>query len=393
MIVLGTRPEAIKLAPVIHRLRRHGDDFQTVVVVTAQHRHLMDQALGLFNIVPDVDLNLMLERQELPLLTGRVLESMSAVLNRARPDLVLIQGDTTTVFAAALAAFYHHIPVGHIEAGLRSHNNYNPFPEEMNRRMTTLMAAVHFAPTPFAKQMLIGEGVPEEQIVVTGNTGVDTLMHTLKLSRPLVHSPLEDVDMAGKRMVLVTSHRRESWGVELQNICEAVKALVERNPDVVVVYPVHPNPIVKETATAILQDTERVYLLDPLDYAKFVHLMRRAYMILTDSGGLQEEAPSLKKPLLLMRDTTERPEAFTAGLAKIVGTERDGILREADRLLNDPDLYAAMTNSGNPYGDGSAAARVVTALVRWKNGRKPFISPFEEFDPDRFVPDQICQNY
>ena len=392
MVVVGTRPEAIKVAPVIERLKRQPDDFETIIVATAQHRELLDQALSLFHISPDIDLNLMNSYQGLPALTSRVLESMSITLNKIKPDIVLVQGDTTTVFASTLAAFYQQIPVAHIEAGLRSYNKYSPFPEEINRRLTTVMTDVHFAPTPLAKEALLNEGVAADEIVITGNTVVDALMYVSQLPFFFHNSVLGNIDLNKHRLVLVTSHRRESWGLELQNICEAIKELVQKHPDIVVVYPVHPNPIVKNTAEQILKGLDRIHLVKPLDYMTFINVMKKAYMILTDSGGLQEEAPTLKKPLLLLRDVTERPEAFEAGLAKVVGTDREKIVQEADNLLNDDDLYRTMTNCSNPYGDGKAADRIVTALFRWANGKKPLLAPFVEFEPQAAEADLLCQN-
>lgn len=392
MVVAGTRPEAIKVAPVIERLKRQPDDFETIIVVTAQHRELLDQALALFHISPDIDLNVMNARQGLPALTSRVLESMSEALSMVKPDIVLVQGDTTTVFATALAAFYQHIPVAHIEAGLRSYNKYSPFPEEINRRLTTVMADIHFAPTPLAKEALLNEGIAADKIVLTGNTVVDALTHISQLPFFFHNSVLGNVDLDKHRLVLVTSHRRESWGLELQNICEAIKELVRKHPDIVVVYPVHPNPVVKNTAEQILGGLERIHLIEPLDYMTFVNVMKKAYMILTDSGGLQEEAPTLRKPLLLLRNVTERPEAFEAGLAKAVGTDRANIVQEVDNLLNDNDLYRTMTDCYNPYGDGRAADRIVTALFRWANGKKPLLSPFVEFEPHAAEFELLCQN-
>lgn len=392
MVVAGTRPEAIKVAPVIERLKRQPDDFETIIVVTAQHRELLDQALALFHISPDIDLNVMNARQGLPALTSRVLESMSEALSMVKPDIVLVQGDTTTVFATALAAFYQHIPVAHIEAGLRSYNKYSPFPEEINRRLTTVMADIHFAPTPLAKEALLNEGIAADKIVLTGNTVVDALTHISQLPFFFHNSVLGNVDLDKHRLVLVTSHRRESWGLELQNICEAIKELVRKHPDIVVVYPVHPNPVVKNTAEQILGGLERIHLIEPLDYMTFVNVMKKAYMILTDSGGLQEEAPTLRKPLLLLRSVTERPEAFEAGLAKAVGTDRANIVQEVDNLLNDNDLYRTMTDCYNPYGDGRAADRIVTALFRWANGKKPLLSPFVEFEPHAAEFELLCQN-
>jgi UDP-N-acetylglucosamine 2-epimerase (non-hydrolysing) len=378
-VVVGTRPEAIKVAPVIDGLKSHPEEFQTIIVATAQHRELLDQALSLFHIKPDIDLNLMDQGQGLPELTGRVLEKLSATLDEVRPDIILVQGDTTTVFASSLAAFYQKIPVAHIEAGLRSYNKYSPFPEEINRRITSVLADIHFAPTLSAKEALLNEGVATEKIVITGNTVVDALTHISQLSFSFDNPELGSLDFDKYRLILVTSHRRESWGQELQNICEAIKELVQKHPDIVVVYPVHPNPIVKNMAELILSGIERVYLVAPLDYLTFVNLMKKSYIILTDSGGLQEEAPTLKKPLLLLRHVTERPEAFNAGLAKIVGTERKKIILEADNLLNNANLYKQMTDYDNPYGDGMASDRIIKALIRWNKGEKPLLTPIEEF--------------
>jgi UDP-N-acetylglucosamine 2-epimerase (non-hydrolysing) len=383
MVVAGTRPEAIKVAPVIHCLLSRPDRFQTIIVATAQHRELLDQALSLFKITPDIDLNLMISNQSLPSLTGRVLESMTATLSEIKPDIVLVQGDTTTVFAGALAAFYQKIPVAHIEAGLRSHDKYSPFPEEINRRLVSVMTEVHFAPTLSAKQALLNEGVSPEKIIVTGNTVVDALLHISQLPFSFSEPMFENMDIDKRRLILVTSHRRESWGPDLQNICEAIKEIVQRHPDLIVVYPVHPNPIVKSTAERILSGIDRIYLVRPLDYLTFINLMKKAYLILTDSGGLQEEAPTLKKPLLLLRNITERPEAFNAGLAKIVGTSRKKIVEEAEKLLNDQGLYKKMTDNFNPYGDGRASERIVQTLLRWAKGEKPLIHKTEEFDPGR----------
>lgn len=392
MVVAGTRPEAIKVAPVIEKLKKQPDVFETIVVATGQHRALLDQALSLFHISPDIDLNLMNSGQGLPALTGRVLESMSDTLSTIKPDIVLVQGDTTSVFASSLAAFYQKIPIAHIEAGLRSYNNYSPFPEEINRRLTTVMADIHFAPTAVAKEALLNEGVAADKIVVTGNTVVDALMHVSQLPFFFYNSVLGNIDLKKRRLILVTSHRRESWGLELQNICEAIKELVQKHADISVVYPVHPNPVVKNTAEQILGGLDRIHLVEPLDYITFVNVMKRAYIILTDSGGLQEESPTLKKPLLLLRNVTERPEAFEAGLAKAIGTDRRRIVREVDHLLNDNDLYRRMTDSYNPYGDGNAADRIVTTLHRWAKEKKPLLSPFVEFEPNTVKVDLLCQN-
>ena len=392
MVVAGTRPEGIKVAPIIERLKRQPDDFETIVLATAQHRELLDQAFSLFHISPDIDLNVMNSSQGLPALTGRVLENISLTLSEVKPDIVLVQGDSTTVFASALAAFYQHIPVAHIEAGLRSYNKYSPFPEEINRHITTVISDIHFAPTPGAKEALLNEGVASDKIVITGNTIVDALMHVSSLPFFLKNTVLENIDLNARRLILVTSYQRESWGLDLQNICEAIKELARKYRDIVVVYPVHPNPIVKITAEKILGGLDRVHLVKPLDYMTFINVMKKAYLVLTDSGGLQEEASTLKKPLFLMRNVTERPEAFEAGLAKVVGTDRRNIVQEVGNLLNDADLYRKMINSYNPYGDGRAADRIVTALFRWANGIEPLLTPFVEFEPQALELDLLCQN-
>jgi UDP-N-acetylglucosamine 2-epimerase (non-hydrolysing) len=383
MVVAGTRPEVIKIAPVIKKLQSLPDNFETIFVATAQHRELLDQALSLFNIKPDIDLNLMSHRQSLHELTSRVIEKMSATLSEVKPDIVMVQGDTTTVFASVLSAYYQKIPVAHVEAGLRSYNKYSPFPEEMNRRLTTAITDIHFAPTLSAKNALLKESISADKIVVTGNTVVDALMHISQIPFKFNDGLLKGLDFRKNRLVLVTSHRRESWGTELENICCAIKELVNKYSDIIVVYPVHPNPVVKETAQQILSGNDRIFLVDPLDYITFVNLMKNCYIILTDSGGLQEEAPTLKKPLLLLRNVTERPEAFNAGLAKIVGTDRLRIIKESEKLLNDVQIYKKMTDLRNPYGDGKAAERIVDSLIRWAKGENNLLKPCEEFDPQK----------
>jgi UDP-N-acetylglucosamine 2-epimerase (non-hydrolysing) len=379
-VVMGTRPEAIKMAPVVHALKEQPDQVETVVIATAQHRQMLDQVLSLFQIPPDVDLDLMRPQQTLADLTARVLQMLELTLRDLCPDLLLVQGDTTTVFAASLAAFYLRIPVGHVEAGLRSHDLLNPFPEEANRCLTSKLTALHFAPTPLACQELLCEGVSQDKIVVTGNTVVDAL-HTL-LAKPLTFydSPLAHIPFNNHRIVLVTSHRRESWGQELHNTCLALKDLVERFSDVLVVYPVHLNPNVRQTVMAVLSGTDRICLTEPLNYLTFLNLMARAHLILTDSGGIQEEAPTLHKPLLVLRKLTERPEAFQAGLAKIVGTSREAIVEEASQLLTDPEAYRAMSCGSNPYGDGHASKRIMKAINRWAQGKSPLLAPEEEFN-------------
>ena len=381
MAIVGTRPEVIKVAPVIASLRRAPDRFEVLVVATAQHRELLDQSLSIFQIKPDIDLNVMQSNQGLAELTGRILAGLTKILKHETPDIVLVQGDTTSVFAGSLAAFYEKIPVAHIEAGLRTHNKHSPFPEEMNRRLTTAMTDVHFAPTPFAKSVLLREGVAGNSIIVTGNTVVDALMYVSRLPCSFSKNGLAHLDLTNRRLLLVTSHRRESWGKALEHICGAIKDLVARHEDILVVYPVHPNPVVKHTAVKVLAGIDRVYLVDPLDYITFVHLMKQSYLILTDSGGLQEEAPTLKKPLLLLRDVTERPDGFVAGLGRIIGTDRERIVRETESLLNDHALYQTMICTANPYGDGRAADRIAGALWRWAKGENPLIPPADEFDP------------
>jgi UDP-N-acetylglucosamine 2-epimerase (non-hydrolysing) len=361
LAVLGTRPEAIKLAPVINKLERHPAVVSSVCV-TAQHREMLDPFLKLFEIVPDHDLNVMQPGQTLFDVTARVLTGMKGVIEAERPDVILVQGDTTTAFAAALAAFYLKVKVGHVEAGLRTEDKYNPFPEEINRRLVTHLADLHFAPTERARANLLAEGIRGETIFVTGNTVVDALFMTLERTRGQDH--LRGLSLnPGRKLVLVTAHRRESFGARLVNICQALREIVENANDVEIVYPVHLNPNVRATVDRVLRGAERVHLIEPLDYVPFVHLMSRAHLILTDSGGIQEEAPSLGKPVLVMRETTERPEAVEAGAAKLVGTRPDRIVQEALRLLQDPGEYARMANVQNPFGDGQAAKRIVQALT------------------------------
>ncbi len=388
-VVMGTRPEAIKMAPVVHALRTRQDLFETIVVATAQHRHMLDQVLSIFRISPDVDLDLMQPNQSLSELAARVLTTMDRTLRELQPDLLMVQGDTTTVFATSVAAFHLQIPVAHVEAGLRSHDLRNPFPEEMNRRLTSVLTAIHLAPTPLARRELLHENVPAEHVVVTGNTVVDALHQLLGQPFDLRGSPLADIPFAGHRLMVVTSHRRESWGQDLENTCHALRQLVERFPDLLVVYPVHLNPNVRKTVMSILADAPRIHLTEPLDYTTFVNLMRQSHLILSDSGGVQEEAPTLGKPLLVLRKLTERPEAFQAGLSKVVGNSLDAIVTEASRLLEDETAYRRMISDTNPFGDGRAAERIVRTLERWSCGLMPMLEPEEEFGP---VPLQSTQN-
>ncbi|MDC7807938.1 UDP-N-acetylglucosamine 2-epimerase (non-hydrolyzing) [Luteimonas sp BLCC-B24] len=362
LIAFGTRPEAIKMAPVVKAFSTD-TSLDTIVAVTAQHREMLDQVLDLFKIVPDEDLDVMKEGQTLPDLFARILTGMSAVIARHRPDIVLVHGDTSTTLATALAAFYNKVQVGHVEAGLRTRNIWSPWPEEANRCLTAPLSSVHFAPTERSRANLLAEGIGAGTIEVTGNTVIDALLDVAErierdhaLSADL-QARLPFLD-AGLRMVLVTGHRRESFGGGFEQICHALKALAERG-DVQVVYPVHLNPNVQEPVNRILAGVRNVVLIEPQDYLPFVYLMSRAYLIITDSGGVQEEAPSLGKPVLVMRDTTERPEAVEAGTVRLVGTDTRRIVSEAERLLDDAQAYAAMSRAHNPYGDGKASARIV----------------------------------
>ena len=363
-LIIGTRPEAIKMAPVVLELRRHPDLFDAVVVATAQHRQMLDQVLEVFGIAPDVDLDLMQEGQGLGELTARLVSALESLWRTLAPDLVLVQGDTTSSFVAALAAYYRQIPVGHIEAGLRSHDKYAPFPEEINRRLIGALAELHFAPTEPARQNLLREGVAGERIVVTGNTSVDALLSTLQWIRATGFSPesLNYSLLDGKKLVLVTAHRRESFGEGLARICEALGEIGRRRPDAAVVYPVHPNPNVQQPVQASLGGIANVHLTRPLDYRTFVYMMARADVILTDSGGIQEEAPSLSKPVLVLREVTERTEAIETGVAELVGTETARIVDRTLALLDHSEERAPRPN---PFGDGKAGERIVRAILEW----------------------------
>ena len=363
LVVFGTRPEAIKLAPVIHELRKC-PEFDTRVCVTAQHREMLDQVLILFGIEPHIDLNLMEPDQDLPGLTTRVLEGMTEIIRGERPHIVLVQGDTTTVMATAMAAFYEKIMVGHVEAGLRSGDPFSPFPEEMNRRVATALSCLHFAPTKRAEEILLREGVPREQVFLTGNPVIDALYMILGL--PVPEKAREVLEKAGldngkdsRKLILVTAHRRENFGEPFENICLGIRDVVERNSQVVVVYPVHLNPRVREPVHRILKGHERILLTEPVEYSVLVHLMKASYLVLTDSGGIQEEAPALGKPVLVMRKETERPEGIEAGTARLVGPSRERIVEEVERLLYDSEEYQRMARAVNPYGDGKAAERIV----------------------------------
>jgi UDP-N-acetylglucosamine 2-epimerase (non-hydrolysing) len=367
-VVFGTRPEVVKLGPVIQELRRAPQVFRVTVVATGQHREMLRQALTFFDIVPDVGLDIMRPDQDLFTLTARALNELRDLFDSARPDLVMVQGDTTTAFAAALAGYYARIGVAHVEAGLRSGDLSNPYPEEGNRRMISSLADWHFAPTAVAEAHLRGEGVPADRVFVTGNTVIDTLAHVLERRASLLPDTVEGLELAAlpPRVLLVTCHRRESFGEDLRRIFAGLRRIVEKNPDVAIVYPVHPNPNVEGAARALLHDVPRIHLLPPVDYEAFLALMRRAHLILTDSGGVQEEAPFLNTPVLVLRTVTERPEGVAAGVARLVGTDTDQIVAETQRLLDDAAAHSEMARSVNPYGDGRAAERIVAVLRdRW----------------------------
>ncbi|WP_278833545.1 non-hydrolyzing UDP-N-acetylglucosamine 2-epimerase [Mitsuokella multacida] len=363
MTVFGTRPEAIKMAPIVLELQKHPDTIVPVVAVTAQHREMLDQVLNLFHIKPDHDLNIMAAGQTLFDITTRAMMGLDKVLTEEKPDIVLVHGDTTTTFAGALAAYYHQTAVGHVEAGLRTHNKYSPFPEEMNRRLTGCIADLNFAPTSTSEANLLAENVPPESIFVTGNTVIDALHHTVRDDFDFQEESLKDVDFQNKRIILVTTHRRENLGEPMRHVYKALKQLTEEFDDVEVVFPVHKNPKVREVVNEELGGLAKVHLIDPLDYEPFANLMHRAHLILTDSGGVQEEAPALGKPVLVLRDTTERPEAVDAGTVKLIGTDRERVYEEAKKLLTDKAEYSRMAESINPYGDGKAAARIIQAIL------------------------------
>lgn len=379
MLVFGTRPEAIKMAPLVKEFQKHSDKFETIVCVTGQHRQMLDQVLEIFDIKPDFDLNIMKQGQDLYDVTARVLTGMRDVLKEAQPDIVLVHGDTTTSTAAALAAFYQQIPVGHVEAGLRTHNIYSPWPEEMNRQLTGRIATYDFAPTPLSRANLLAEGISEDKITVTGNTVIDALywvVDKIKNDKRLdgeLESVLKnagyDVNRLGdgKKLVLITGHRRENFGDGFISMCKAIKALTEKYPDVDFVYPMHLNPNVRKPIHEVfgenLEGLGNMFFIEPLEYLSFVYLMEKSHIVLTDSGGIQEEAPGLGKPVLVMRDTTERPEALEAGTVKLVGTHFDKIVNEVSALLDDSAHYEKMSKAVNPYGDGLACERIVKKLT------------------------------
>lgn len=359
MTVFGTRPEAIKMAPLVKALQQNTEQIDTVVTVTAQHREMLDQVLETFKIVPDYDLNIMKERQTLLDVATRGLEGLDQIMKEAKPDVVLVHGDTATTFVASLAAFYNQVAIGHVEAGLRTWNKYSPYPEEMNRQLTGVLADIHFAPTEQAKENLLRENKEPNSIIVTGNTAIDALATTV--ADDYTHPVLESI--GNDRMVLLTAHRRENLGKPMENMFRAIHRILEEHPDVQVVYPMHLNPAVRDTARAILESHERVHLIEPLEVFDFHNFASRSYMILTDSGGIQEEAPSLGKPVLVLRDTTERPEGIEAGTLKLAGVEEETIYDLTKELLTNSALYNQMAKASNPYGDGHASERIVEALI------------------------------
>lgn len=362
MTVFGTRPEAIKMAPVVLELQKHADRIQTIVAVTAQHRQMLDQVLDLFQITPDYDLDIMSQGQTLYDITTKSLMGLKDVLAKEKPDLVLVHGDTTTTFAGALASYYQQVPVGHVEAGLRTGDIYSPFPEEMNRKLTGAIAAIHFAPTATAKANLLKENVNPSHIYVTGNTVIDALMTTVTGDYDF-GDDLKDVDFQNHRVILLTTHRRENLGEPMRHIYKALRRIIEEIPDTEIVFPVHRNPLVRKVVEEELAGVDRIHLIDPMEYEPFANLMSLSSLVLTDSGGIQEEAPSLGKPVLVLRNTTERPEAVEAGTVRLIGTDKDVVYAETKRLLTDQAAYDAMSNAVNPYGDGKASQRIVQAIL------------------------------
>lgn len=367
MTVFGTRPEAIKMCPLVLEMRKYPEYIQPIVAVTAQHREMLDQVLELFGIKPDYDLNIMTSGQTLYDVTTRALMGLKPVMEEDKPDMVLVHGDTTTTFAGALAAFYAQIPVGHVEAGLRTGNKYSPYPEEMNRKLTGAIADMHFAPTSTSKANLLRENVSPENILVTGNTVIDALQTTVRADYHFEDEDFNKVFASGRRLILMTTHRRENLGEPMRHVYRALKSVLESHEDVEAIFPVHKNPKVREIVQQELGHLNRVHLIEPMDYEPFANLMAKVDIVLTDSGGIQEEAPALGKPVLVLRDTTERPEAVEAGTVKLVGTAYEDVLRETNLLLDDAGHYRSMAEAANPYGDGKACQRIISAILR-KNG-------------------------
>lgn len=359
MTIFGTRPEAIKMAPIILQMQQRSTEFTPVTVVTGQHREMLDQVLSIFQIIPDYDLNIMQKSQSLSDITTKVIQQLDPIIMEVQPDIILVHGDTTTTFAASISAFYHQIKVGHVEAGLRTWDKWSPYPEEMNRQLTDVLADMYFAPTQLSKENLLKENHPDENIFVTGNTAIDALKQTV--SAEYEHSVLNELDSSNK-MILLTMHRRENQGEPMKRTFAAIKRVIQDHPDTEVVYPVHLSPVVQQVAHEAFDGLKRVHLIEPLDVVDFHNLAARSYFIMTDSGGVQEEAPSLEKPVLVLRDTTERPEGITAGTLKLVGTDPAVIETAMNQLLDDPKEYEQMATAKNPYGDGHAAEYILTAI-------------------------------
>lgn len=376
MTVFGTRPEAIKMCPLVLEMRKYPEYIQPIVAVTAQHREMLDQVLDLFGIVPDYDLNIMTSGQTLYDVTTRALMGLKPVMEEAKPDMVLVHGDTTTTFAGALAAFYAQIPVGHVEAGLRTGNKYSPYPEEMNRKLTGAIADMHFAPTATSKGNLLKENVNPASILITGNTVIDALQTTVHGDYHFADEDFNRVFATGHKLILMTTHRRENLGEPMRHVYRALKSVLETHENVEAIFPVHKNPKVREIVNQELGHLSRVHLIEPMDYEPFANLMAKVDIVLTDSGGIQEEAPALGKPVLVLRDTTERPEAVEAGTVKLVGTAYEDVLQETNRLLDDAEHYRSMAEAANPYGDGKACERIIKAILR-KNGYS--VENFSEF--------------
>ena len=363
MTVFGTRPEAIKMAPLVKELEKN-DEITSIVVVTAQHRQMLDMVMNLFNIKADYDLNIMKHNQTITDITNRVLKELEEVMAKEKPDIVLVHGDTTTTFAASLAAFYNKIPVGHVEAGLRSHNIYSPYPEEMNRKLTGTIASVHFAPTIGNKSNLLKENIDEDKIFITGNTVIDALLSVIN-DDYVFGEEIDSIDFKNKKVILLTCHRRENWGEPMENIFRAVSRIAQNNHDVEVIFPMHLNPTVRECAREFMGNIDNIHLIEPLDYEPFANLMNKSHLILTDSGGIQEEAPALGKPVLVLRNETERPEAVEAGTVKVAGICEETIYTMTSELLNDTQEYKRMAYSTNPYGDGKSCEKIVKCLINF----------------------------
>ncbi|SUY46673.1 UDP-N-acetylglucosamine 2-epimerase [Clostridium putrefaciens] len=376
MTIFGTRPEAIKMAPLVKELEKR-EEIESIVCVTAQHREMLDQVLELFQIKPHYDLNIMESKQSLTGITSKVLEGLENMFDKVKPDIILVHGDTTTTFAGALAAFYKKIKIGHVEAGLRTFDKFFPYPEEMNRKLTGSLADLHFSPTITAKSNLLREGVKEESIYVTGNTVIDAMNFTVTKDYVFETKELNDIDY-NKKVIMVTAHRRENWGGGIENICEALKEIIETYENVEIIYLVHLNPVVKDVVDKHLLNLERVHLLSPLDTKETHNLMNKCYMVMSDSGGLQEEAPHLGKPVLVLRDVTERPEAIEAGTVKLVGTDKKVILKEVKKLLLDKEYYLEMSKAINPYGDGKASYRIVNSILHYFGFNKEKTEEFKE---------------